>query len=64
MYLDNGGIFVCKTRHLQLAGGAKVSGAISSASYSKMFLITETSTEFIQEEYCHICSSLFVIGTR
>ncbi|XP_045760597.1 transcription elongation factor SPT5 [Maniola jurtina] len=23
MYLDNGGIFVCKTRHLQLAGGAK-----------------------------------------
>jgi transcription elongation factor SPT5 len=24
MYLDNGGIFVCKTRHLQLAGGAKV----------------------------------------
>ena len=28
MYLDNGGIFVCKTRHLQLAGGAKVSTAI------------------------------------
>ncbi|KAJ9580689.1 hypothetical protein L9F63_024134, partial [Diploptera punctata] len=24
IYLDNGGIFVCKTRHLQLAGGAKV----------------------------------------
>lgn len=23
MYLDNGGIFVCKTRHLQLAGGNK-----------------------------------------
>lgn len=23
MYLDNGGIFVCKTRHLQLAGGAR-----------------------------------------
>lgn len=29
MYLDNGGIFVCKTRHLQLAGGAKVSAVIS-----------------------------------
>lgn len=23
MYLDNGGVFVCKTRHLQLAGGSK-----------------------------------------
>ncbi|XP_059058114.1 transcription elongation factor SPT5 [Achroia grisella] len=23
MYLDNGGVFVCKTRHLQLAGGNK-----------------------------------------
>lgn len=27
MYLDNGGIFVCKTRHLQLAGGNKNSNA-------------------------------------
>lgn len=26
-YLDNGGIFVCKTRHLQLAGGNKVAAA-------------------------------------
>lgn len=25
MYLDNGGVFVCKTRHLQLAGGSKAS---------------------------------------
>lgn len=25
MYTENGGIFVCKTRHLQLAGGLKVS---------------------------------------
>ena len=23
MYTENGGIFVCKTRHLQLAGGSK-----------------------------------------
>lgn len=27
MYLDNGGIFVCKTRHVQLAGGARHSNA-------------------------------------
>lgn len=27
MYLDNGGVFVCKTRHLQLAGGARAPGA-------------------------------------
>ncbi|KAJ9582584.1 hypothetical protein L9F63_023072, partial [Diploptera punctata] len=25
LYLENGGIFVCRTKHLQLAGGAKVS---------------------------------------
>ena len=25
MMLDNGGIFVCKCRHLQLAGGGKAS---------------------------------------
>ncbi|XP_046987782.1 transcription elongation factor SPT5 [Schistocerca americana] len=33
MYLDNGGIFVCKTRHLQLAGGNKnsnTSGGLDS----------------------------------
>lgn len=28
LYLDNGGIFVCKTRHLQLAGGNKDSVSI------------------------------------
>jgi hypothetical protein len=27
MYTENGGIFVCKTRHLRLAGGNKVSGS-------------------------------------
>lgn len=27
MYLDNGGIFVCKTRHLQLAGGTKANSS-------------------------------------
>ncbi|CAH0748696.1 unnamed protein product [Diatraea saccharalis] len=27
MYLDNGGVFVCKTRHLQLAGGNRGVGA-------------------------------------
>lgn len=26
MYLDNGGVFVCKTRHLQLAGGNRNAG--------------------------------------
>lgn len=30
MYTENGGIFVCKTRHLQLAGGSKSS--VSNAS--------------------------------
>lgn len=31
MYLDNGGIFVCKTRHLQLAGGNKAPSAGGAA---------------------------------
>lgn len=35
MMLDNGGIFVCKCRHLQLAGGGKVTsgggGGVSNA---------------------------------
>lgn len=35
MYLDNGGIFVCKTRHLQLAGGAKA-GAPSALALGFM----------------------------
>ncbi|XP_008545708.1 transcription elongation factor SPT5 [Microplitis demolitor] len=35
MYVDNGGIFVCKTRHLQLAGGNK---AITSMSPSSGFM--------------------------
>nr|XP_037877730.1 transcription elongation factor SPT5 isoform X2 [Bombyx mori] len=30
MYLDNGGIFVCKTRHLQLAGGARGNNATAA----------------------------------
>lgn len=36
MYLDNGGIFVCKTRHLQLAGGSKGSN-ISSGGFDGGF---------------------------
>ncbi|XP_075228601.1 transcription elongation factor subunit Spt5 [Lycorma delicatula] len=32
LYLDNGGIFVCKTRHLQLAGGNKTNSNISPVS--------------------------------
>jgi hypothetical protein len=40
MYLDNGGIFVCKTRHLQLAGGAKVSVLVVSALHSQSFLVS------------------------
>ncbi|KAK0085563.1 hypothetical protein PV325_004872 [Microctonus aethiopoides] len=32
MYVDNGGIFVCKTRHLQLAGGSKASTTSMSMS--------------------------------
>lgn len=34
MYLDNGGIFVCKTRHLQLAGGNKASPTVPLGSQS------------------------------
>lgn len=34
MYLDNGGIFVCKTRHLQLAGGNKANPSIPLGSQS------------------------------
>ena len=33
-YIDNGGIFVCKTRHLQLAGGAKATVAGSVSPFS------------------------------
>ena len=33
MYLDNGGIFVCKTRHLLLAGGAKVISGIDKVNF-------------------------------
>ncbi|XP_046743130.1 transcription elongation factor SPT5 [Diprion similis] len=37
MYLDNGGIFVCKTRHLQLAGGNKAGmGPAMSPSFGFM----------------------------
>ncbi|CAH2067692.1 unnamed protein product, partial [Iphiclides podalirius] len=36
MYLDNGGIFVCKTRHLQLAGGAKNAGALAGIALGFM----------------------------
>ena len=35
-YIDNGGIFVCKTRHLQLAGGNKatsISTVLQTAAY-------------------------------
>ena len=32
MMLDNGGIFVCKCRHLQLAGGGKASGGGGAAA--------------------------------
>ncbi|XP_015121054.1 transcription elongation factor SPT5 [Diachasma alloeum] len=34
MYVDNGGIFVCKTRYLQLAGGTKAVSAIAPMSGS------------------------------
>jgi hypothetical protein len=44
MYLDNGGIFVCKTRHLQLAGGAKVSTVSSSVLNSNFFCSPRVST--------------------
>ncbi|KAM3957705.1 transcription elongation factor subunit Spt5 [Aphomia sociella] len=36
MYLDNGGIFVCKTRHLQLAGGNKNAAADSGLALGFM----------------------------
>lgn len=37
MYLDNGGIFVCKTRHLQLAGGNRsASGAANGGGLGFM----------------------------
>lgn len=36
MYLDNGGIFVCKTRHLQLAGGAKGAGVANALALGFM----------------------------
>lgn len=36
MYLDNGGIFVCKTRHLQLAGGNKTAGAAAGMALGFM----------------------------
>lgn len=36
MYLDNGGIFVCKTRHLQLAGGNKNSNVSTGLSLGFM----------------------------
>ncbi|KAG6441108.1 hypothetical protein O3G_MSEX001682 [Manduca sexta] len=36
MYLDNGGIFVCKTRHLQLAGGARNNNASAGLSLGFM----------------------------
>lgn len=34
LYLDNGGIFVCKTRHLQLAGGNRESVNITRLSFA------------------------------
>ncbi|KAL7306543.1 hypothetical protein TKK_0001235 [Trichogramma kaykai] len=38
MFIDNGGIFVCKTRHLQLAGGGKPNNAVSSAPVNSGFM--------------------------
>lgn len=35
-YLDNGGIFVCKTRHLQLAGGNRSSSSVNMHSLGFM----------------------------
>ncbi|KAF4530960.1 hypothetical protein B566_EDAN011341 [Ephemera danica] len=36
MFLDNGGIFVCKTRHLQLAGGTKSAATPAAANLGFM----------------------------
>ncbi|CAB0029460.1 unnamed protein product [Trichogramma brassicae] len=38
MFIDNGGIFVCKTRHLQLAGGGKPNNAVSAAPVNSGFM--------------------------
>lgn len=42
MMIENGGIFVCKTRHLVQAGGAKVSNDVDS----------------VTKEWLHICENL------
>ncbi|XP_014230506.2 transcription elongation factor SPT5-like [Trichogramma pretiosum] len=38
MFIDNGGIFVCKTCHLQLAGGGKRNNVVSSAQVTCGFM--------------------------
>lgn len=39
--VENGGMFVCKTRHLVLAGGSKVSASLADAAACSLVAVSE-----------------------
>lgn len=68
MYTENGGIFVCKTRHLKLAGGNKNSGNLTnpmgmmgfSVKQQHLFLFCNIGFFFFFEDiFKHLLTKLF-----